>query len=83
MWQAWKLYNENRIMDLKDATLFVSDDDAIVIQEVLKIALMYVQSAPEKCPSMFLVAEMLVGNVNVDTSSIDENNSWPDNFVYR
>jgi hypothetical protein len=67
--QAWKLHRENRLLDMKDPTVDVSEDEAAVMQRVLETAVLCVQNAPEKRPSMFQVAAMLAGNATVDGAS--------------
>jgi hypothetical protein len=64
---------------MKDPTLVVSEDEAVQAQEVLEIAVLCMQSAPGKRPSMFQVAAMLAGKyVNVDVAPMDNHfGSWP------
>ncbi|KAG0626617.1 hypothetical protein M758_2G138500 [Ceratodon purpureus] len=70
--RAWKLHKENRLLDLKDPALVVSDDEAVEVQRVLETAVLCVQNAPEKRPSMFQVAAMLAGNANADVLPTDD-----------
>ena len=78
MLQAWKLHKENRLLDMKDATLVVSDDEALEVLRVLETAVMCVQSAPDKRPSMFQVAAMLAGSANLVEPPMDEDDlGWP------
>ncbi|KAG0564752.1 hypothetical protein KC19_8G136800 [Ceratodon purpureus] len=76
--RAWKLHKENRLLDMKDATLVVSDDEALEVLRVLETAVMCVQSAPDKRPSMFQVAAMLAGSANLVEPPMDEDDlGWP------
>ncbi|KAG0602082.1 hypothetical protein M758_11G158900 [Ceratodon purpureus] len=64
--RAWKLHKENRLLDMMDATLVVSEDETREVQQVLEIAVLCVQNDPEKRPSMFQVAAMLAGDASVE-----------------
>ncbi|KAG0564750.1 hypothetical protein KC19_8G136600 [Ceratodon purpureus] len=76
--RAWKLHKENRLLDMKDATLEVSDVEALEVLRVLETAVMCVQSAPDKRPSMFQVAAMLAGSANLVEPPMDEDDlGWP------
>ncbi|KAG0558418.1 hypothetical protein KC19_10G026500 [Ceratodon purpureus] len=77
--RAWKLHKENRLLDLKDPTLLVSDAEAVEVQRVLETAVLCVQNAPEKRPSMFQVAAMLAGNAYADVLPTDDHSdsNWP------
>lgn len=77
MLQAWKLHKENRLLDMKDATLVVSDDEALEVLRVLETAVMCVQSAPDKRPSMFQVAAMLAGSANLEPPMDEDDLGWP------
>ena len=70
--QAWKLHKANRLLDMKDTTLVISEDEAREVQQVLETAMLCVQNASEKRPSMFQVTAMLAGDANVDVSPVDE-----------
>ena len=59
--QAWKLHKESRLLDMKDPSLVLGEDEGGEVQRVLETAVVCVQTAPEKRPSMFLVAAMLAG----------------------
>ncbi|KAG0558162.1 hypothetical protein KC19_10G008900 [Ceratodon purpureus] len=58
---AWKLHKESRLLDMKDPSLVLGEDEGEEVQRVLETAVVCVQTAPEKRPSMFLVAAMLAG----------------------
>ncbi|KAG0605447.1 hypothetical protein M758_9G059900 [Ceratodon purpureus] len=75
---AWKLHKESRLLDMKDPSLLLGENEAEEVQRVLETAVLCVQNAPEKRPSMFLAAAMLAGQANVDAlSSIEEiDESW-------
>ncbi|KAG0616822.1 hypothetical protein M758_5G144000 [Ceratodon purpureus] len=63
---AWKLHKESRLLDMKDPSLLLGENEAEEVQRVLETAVLCVQNAPEKRPSMFLAAAMLAGQANVD-----------------
>ncbi|KAG0588036.1 hypothetical protein KC19_2G210500 [Ceratodon purpureus] len=75
---AWKLHKESRLLDMKDPSLVLGQNQAEEVQRVLETAVLCVQSAPEKRPSMFLATAMLAGQVSVDAlPSIEEiDESW-------
>ncbi|KAG0605504.1 hypothetical protein M758_9G064400 [Ceratodon purpureus] len=70
---AWKLHKESRLLDMKDPSLVLGENEAGEVQRVLETAVLCVQNAPEKRPSMFLAAAMLAGQANVDAlPSVEE-----------
>ncbi|CAM6023160.1 unnamed protein product, partial [Sphagnum balticum] len=74
--RAWKLHLKNSLMDLIDPRLQCSNIELFEVKRVLEIAILCVQTSPEKRPTMFRVVAMLVGDANVEISN-DEENEWP------
>lgn len=63
-------------MEVLDPRLRVTEADAIEVQRVLEIAVMCVQTSPEKRPTMFRVVAMLAGDAHV-VVAMDETNNGP------
>ncbi|CAK9202714.1 unnamed protein product [Sphagnum troendelagicum] len=74
--QAWKLYTENRLMDLIDPRLQFNNNEFFEVQRILETAILCVQISPEKRPSMFRVVAMLGGDATIVISN-EEGNEWP------
>jgi len=78
--QAWKLHNQDRLMDVMDPRLHVSPSEEMEVRRILETAVMCVNTTPEKRPSMFRVVAMLAGNEDEDDAvvTMDDSRSWPD-----
>lgn len=63
---AWKLHQTKRLLDMKDPTLIVSEDEAEEVQRVLETALSCVHNNPKKRPAMIQVAAILAGKEDGD-----------------
>lgn len=83
--RARKLLKEDRLIELMDSRLRVSEADALEVQRVLEIAVMCVQAAPEMRPTMFRVVAMLAGDANVVIEPMDDSDQWRKyhNFVHH
>lgn len=77
--QAGRLHKEDRLLETMDPRLHVNNDEAMEVRRVLEIAVLCVQSSPEKRPTMFRVVAMLAGDAANDVSVPAEGpNSWPE-----
>ncbi|KAG0566917.1 hypothetical protein KC19_7G097100 [Ceratodon purpureus] len=63
---AWSLNESNKLIELVDPTLHLNDDEMEDVQRVIKIALLCIQMASEKRPTMARIVSMLQS----DTQSV-------------
>ncbi|KAH8944608.1 hypothetical protein BDL97_13G121200 [Sphagnum fallax] len=74
--RAWKLYTENRLMDLVDPRLQFNNSEFFEVQRILETTILCVQISPEKRPTMFRAVAMLGGDATIVISN-EEGNEWP------
>lgn len=59
LFQAWNLHDDNRLLELVDPTLRLTDEEEREVQQVIKVALLCIQNAAEKRPTMSRVVSIL------------------------
>jgi len=59
LFQAWNLHDDSRLLELVDPTLRLSDEEEREVQQLIKVALLCIQNAAEKRPTMSRVVSIL------------------------
>jgi hypothetical protein len=57
--QAWYLHERNRLMELVDPTLHLTDEEVRDVQRVINLSLQCIQTAAEKRPTMTRIVSIL------------------------
>ena len=60
--QAWRLHDEDKIVELIDPTLILSVNEQWEVQRVIKIAMLCLQNSDVKRPTMAQVVALLQGD---------------------
>jgi hypothetical protein len=69
--QAWKLHATNKLMELVDPELHLSDtDEGEDVQRVIKIALMCAQVASDRRPTMARIVSLLQSDTQSDVGVV-------------
>lgn len=75
--QAWHLHDLNRLMDLVDPTLQLTDDEMRDVQRVINVCLLCIQNAPERRPSMARIVSILQSDTESEVLVLGEGKSEP------
>ncbi|KAG0603306.1 hypothetical protein M758_10G083100 [Ceratodon purpureus] len=65
---AWNCCSEGTLLDLVDPTLVLLSDEEVQVQKVINIALLCIQTAAERRPTMAQVVAMLQGDMAVGSA---------------
>jgi len=65
--QAWKLHTEDKLMDLIDSTLLLSNREEMEIKQAINIALLCSQIQADSRPTMAQVVAMLRGHRSIES----------------
>lgn len=69
-YQAWRLRDEDKLMQLIDESLSLQIDEEIEVQRFLKIAFLCVHMSADKRPNMSRVVAMLQGDMDSEISEL-------------
>lgn len=75
--QAWLLHEDNRLLELVDPTLQLTDDETRDVQRVINLCLLCIQNAAERRPAMARVVSILQSDTESELQVLGEGKSEP------
>jgi len=80
--QAWKLYEENRLMELVDPSLQLIQEEEDV-QQVIKLALHCIQNEGERRPNMARIVSILQNDTNSNVTVLSSTGELKQSYESR
>ncbi|KAG0624024.1 hypothetical protein M758_3G218400 [Ceratodon purpureus] len=69
---AWQLHEENRLLDLVDPTLHLTEDETRDVQRVINVCLLCINNASEKRPTMARIVSILQSDTESEIQVLGE-----------